>query len=114
MQVKAIIVSLFLAATVAAAPTGPNTDSFNGIGNGNSFSGIGNGIGKDTQNNPSVGNDNASRNGNGNTVGSNNDLNFYGETSRQVSQEVVAAMKSLALTCRSSNGEGVMSCTWKS
>ncbi|KAI0194147.1 hypothetical protein EV127DRAFT_423470 [Xylaria flabelliformis] len=74
MQVKAIIISLFIA-TVAAAPTSPkgyegnhipaNTGSFNNIGNG-----IGYEIGKDIENKPTV----ASHNGNGNAVGSNNDF----------------------------------------
>ncbi|KAI1419320.1 hypothetical protein F5Y12DRAFT_778657 [Xylaria sp. FL1777] len=95
MQVKALIVSLFLAATVAAAPFGqkdsetPNLENaFNNIGNG--------------ENNPSLGshdgNNNGNNNGNGNTIGSNNQftednkflndfLNVnYGATGQQVSQ----------------------------
>ncbi|TRX96231.1 hypothetical protein FHL15_002955 [Xylaria flabelliformis] len=74
MQVKAIVISLFIA-TVTAAPTSPkgyegnhlpaNTGSFNNIGNG-----IGNEVGKDIENKPTV----ASHNGNGNAVGSNNDF----------------------------------------
>ncbi|KAI0490848.1 hypothetical protein F4859DRAFT_508641 [Xylaria cf. heliscus] len=112
MQVKAIIISLFLAATVAAAPTGPN-------GNGGAYlptNSDSSNNRNNNQSNPSLSNDIANRNGNGNTVASNNDiLNFnYGATSRQVSQEVVAAMKSLSLICRGSNSEGVMSCTWQS
>ncbi|KAH8165686.1 hypothetical protein CIB48_g2564 [Xylaria polymorpha] len=136
MQVKSIIVSLFLAATAAAAPAGLGGNGWPSLPtNSNSFNNIGNGIGKDTQNNPSigsddgsndgngntVGNDDGSNNGNGNTIGSNNGngstfdshneiLNFEnGANSRQVSEEVVAAMKSLTLICRSSNSEGVMS-----
>ncbi|KAI0903242.1 hypothetical protein F4823DRAFT_629576 [Ustulina deusta] len=129
MQIRYLAVSLFLAATVAAAPfeqkdsEWPNLEnSFNDIGNTLTLE-------KDAQNNPAVGNgvgshngnDNGNNNGNGNTIGSNNQitednefLNInYGATSQQISEEVVAAMKSLTLIC-SSIGEGVMNCTWKS
>ncbi|KAI1126032.1 hypothetical protein F5Y10DRAFT_220116 [Nemania abortiva] len=127
MQVKALIISLFLAASVAAAPTRPKSN--NGLDlptTKSSFGGLG--IGNDNHDNPAIGNgnDNASHNGNGsgdgNSFGSNNkneflnndSLNFsYGANSRQISEKVVAAMKSLTMTCISS-GEGVMSCTWKS
>ncbi|KAI1283602.1 hypothetical protein F5Y07DRAFT_156930 [Xylaria sp. FL0933] len=127
MQVTAIVASLFLAAAVAAAPLAQKDsgipdleNSLNHIGNGN-------------ENNPSVGsdngnnngNDNGNNNGNGNTIGSNdqftgdnkflNDfLNVnYGATSQQVSEGVVAAMKSLRLTC-SPNGKEFMTCVWES
>ncbi|TGJ79663.1 hypothetical protein E0Z10_g9106 [Xylaria hypoxylon] len=103
MQSKAFIVSLFLAATVAAAPA---TEKGIGSGSGrpdfpsneNSFNNVGNGIGKDTENNPVVGNDIGSHNGNGNTIGSNNQLTGdnkflndflnvnYGAMSEQISQ----------------------------
>ncbi|RWA14151.1 hypothetical protein EKO27_g993 [Xylaria grammica] len=80
MQVKALIASLFLAATVAAAPAkeGSRRGKPEFPSNENSFNNIGNGIGKDTENNPTVGNDvgshNGNNNGNGNTIGSNNQL----------------------------------------
>ncbi|KAI0438562.1 hypothetical protein F4803DRAFT_89586 [Xylaria telfairii] len=128
MHVKTILVSLFLAATAAAAPTGLSGNGWPSLPkSSNSFNNIGNaGIGKGTQNNPSIGNDDASHNGSGNAIGSHNGdgntinsqneiLNFEnGANSRQVSEEVVAAIKSLTLVCRSSNSEGVMSCTWQS
>ncbi|KAI0416780.1 hypothetical protein F5X98DRAFT_342821 [Xylaria grammica] len=140
MQAKALIVSLFLAATVAAAPVkeGSEGGKPDFPSNENSFNNIGNGIGKDTENNPTVGNDvgshngnnngndNGNNNGNGNTIGSNNQLTGdneflndflnvnYGATSRQISQEVVAAMKSLTLTCSPIGEGGVVSCKWQS
>ncbi|GAP87599.1 hypothetical protein SAMD00023353_0900700 [Rosellinia necatrix] len=137
MQVKALIVSLFLAATVSAAPTEKygygkgdietltseindnfkGNDVANGVGKG--------GIVKDVLNHNVAGNGNGNNNGNGNAIASgnhgtgdnnvlNDSLNFNsGATSRQVSEEVMAAMKSLTLTCIAGN-EGAMSCTWKS
>ncbi|KAJ8123777.1 hypothetical protein ONZ43_g355 [Nemania bipapillata] len=119
MQVKALIISIFLAASVAAVPTkskghkggdeSSNEDSLNGIGNG---------IGKDSQNNPTW----ASNNGDGSTFGTNDGHNNilndafnvnYGADSGKISEEVVAAMKSLTLTCHS-HSDGVMSCRWES
>ncbi|KAI0403677.1 hypothetical protein F4802DRAFT_570603 [Xylaria palmicola] len=182
MQVKSLVVSLFLAATVAAAPARPlgngrpgngmakdahnspsignGNGSHNGNGNSNvSYSKNGNGngnmfgsnnestgnIGGSDNNtqpgfNPSVGDNNDSYNGNGNSneshngdgngngnmfgsnnhdTGNNNILNNSlnsnnGASSRQVSQEVVAAIKGLALTCTGPDGAGAMSCKWES
>ncbi|KAI0874590.1 hypothetical protein GGS24DRAFT_458741 [Hypoxylon argillaceum] len=124
MQVRALIISLFLAASVAAAPARSKGHK----SHENPSESVDNNIGKDMQNNPAIDNDNANHDGNGNgdgngsTIDSNNggngilndSLNFnYGADSRQISEEVVAAMKSLTLTCHSSS-EGVMSCKWKS
>ncbi|KAI1311530.1 hypothetical protein F5Y03DRAFT_343389 [Xylaria venustula] len=122
MQFTALFVSLFLALTVAAAPFEPKDSGLPDLEN--SFNNIGNG-----ENNPSVGdhngNNNGNNNGNGNTIGSNNQLtgdneflnDFFnvnlGATSQQISKEVVAAVKSLTLSCSSSD-EGELSCTWKS
>ncbi|KAI1368095.1 hypothetical protein F5Y08DRAFT_296505 [Xylaria arbuscula] len=123
MHIKALVLSLVLATTVAALPLGREgsewpslKDSLNDIGNNN-------------ENNPEVGSDNGNNNGNnngsGNTIGQNKfefsgDNNFltdlvninYGAMSKQISEDVVAALKSLTSGC-SSDEKGAMSCKWQ-
>ncbi|KAI3322977.1 hypothetical protein HD806DRAFT_535471 [Xylariaceae sp. AK1471] len=136
MQYKALLVSLILALTVTAAPAQPkeqkgsvpdvisnvispivtsNKDTSNANGKGN-----GNGNSDSSSNPPTSGGANNTGNGNShNQIGSENDpmiltdlldINF-GATDHQTSQEVVAAIKRLTLTCTSSQS-GVMTCTW--
>ncbi|KAJ8132790.1 hypothetical protein O1611_g837 [Lasiodiplodia mahajangana] len=122
MQAKALIISLFLAASVAAAPVRSRDNKWCDSPTNKDSS---NGMGSDNETDPALSASNANHNGigNGNSLLSNNknenenellndSFNFsYGADSRRISEDVVAALQSLTMTCTSS-GEGVMSCTW--